>query len=310
MNQATMLSRMRQVGVASPLRRLVPAGARSWLREWTERAVVESQVARRVNDRTILLADFPRCGIGWIRFAAATVLHYQETRQWRKLSWEEMYRYAPSLSAARDFTPYRYQGGDNLLKTHYPYHRAFRRGIIIYRNPFDAIRSMFALDHMDGKGNPYATLAGSSPQESYLIGRVKEYLEFHESWLAPITAQPKRYFVVKYEEMLRAAPCVLTRLVAFIGLEGAALPRKAIDELATMYGRADVSPPMREMLAIDEAMRRKYDYFEQIQPVTTPETLRRLDAGMAQRVDDIVTRMDATRWQPASCRGAEGHAHG
>ena len=53
-------------------------------------------------------------------------------------------------SFERIFRPFYFNGRDNLLKTHYPFHRSFRRAIVIYRDPFDAIRSMYALSPAHG----------------------------------------------------------------------------------------------------------------------------------------------------------------
>ena len=291
---------------AAEFKRFVPSRIRRWLRVFVAGLAIRSQVASRVDAKTILLADFPRCGVGWIRFAMATVLHYHETGEFRKLTHDEMYRYAPTLTGQEKvYRPYHFNGRDNLLKTHYDFHPRFRRAIIIYRNPFDAIRSVYTLDHMEGNGNPYQPLGSLSADESYLVERAREYLRFHESWLVPIVASPDRYLVIKYEEMLELTGEILKACFDFLKIDVSTLPPDGMVRLAAMYGRTDVTRPfMLQRIELDEAVRRKREMFQAIQPLMAPEAMRRIDPGLAAQLKEVVAKMDAVRWRAEQFAGA------
>lgn len=292
-----VMNGVREGTLRNGMRHRLPPALRAPLRRVVVWLTLHAQVASRVDRHTILLADFVRSGIGWIRFTVATVLHYHRTGEFRKLAHAEMCLYATTLlDPDKTFQPFVFNGQDNLLKTHHEFHPSFRRAIIIYRNPFDAIRSMYALDHVGGRGTPYARIGSLSDEEIYVLERVREYIRFHESWLPPILAHPDRYLVIKYEEMLESTEAVLAAIFTFLNIDVSTLPGCGLAELATMYSRTEVTRPVtRHPMELDDAVRLTREAREYIQPVTTADTLRRIDPGLEAQLREVVARMDAVR---------------
>ena len=296
---SAVMNGVRDESLQHGIRKALPPVVRTPLRKLALRLTFEAQVASRVDRQTILLADFVRCGIGWIRFTVSTVLHYHRTGEFRKLAHAEMYVYTPTLTGReRPYRPFYFNGGESLLKTHDNFHPSFKRAIVIYRNPFDAIRSMYALDHLEAKGSPYARLAGLSDEESYLVERVREYIGFHETWLTPICAHPDLYLVIEYEEMLGSTEAMLTAIFDFLKIDVTSLPSAGLATLARMYQRTDVTRPLiAEQVGLEEAIRRKLEMFRAIQPVMRRETLHRIDPALEAHLLDVVARMDGVRWR-------------
>ena len=297
MRQTAMriLQQLRGIARRTGFRDAMPTTLRRWMADRLLRLTIEMQVTSRVDPQTILLADFPRCGMGWIRFLLATVLHYQNTGAFRKLTFDDMYPYAPTLTGREaTYQPYRFHGGSHLLKTHAPYHPQFRRAIVIYRNPYEAIRSNYTLDITEEAGSPYGRLRGHSEEETYLVEMAREYITFHESWLSAIRACPSAFLVVKYEDMVTHPLDILRQILSFLALD-AALPPNGLEQLASLYTRTDVSPPFRNRLPLEEGLRRKAASFQRLQPIMQPAVLGGIAPELERALMASVEAMDHVR---------------
>jgi hypothetical protein len=114
------------------VRRLVPSAARAALMRGLYNAFLQSMLWRRVDARTILLADFPRCGNTWLRFMLASALHAVESGEIRQMTEAEMIALVPSLSARADLSRQKYGPGDNMMNKHLPHRHHFRRGVVTF----------------------------------------------------------------------------------------------------------------------------------------------------------------------------------
>ena len=294
------------------IKALSPAFLRNFVSKAVLKRVVEvydrERLLQRVDEKTILLADYPRCGIAWIRFTMATVLHYRKTGEFRKMTNAEMGNYCPSVHSHDEFNHSHFNGGTKFAKTHSHYHPNYRRAMTIYRNPFEAIKSLYTLesytlDDVDFElsyvskreghvlsGEKYE---GLSESESFLVYWSSQYVTHHETWIAAIQERPEDFLIVKYEDMLSHCADLLTAMISFSGLDQPHLTQEQIVMLAGMYTRRHNNWPSSD----DITYRNRK--FQQLEDIICLSELERLNNGLARRIEKIYSQLDALRYQPA-----------
>lgn len=256
------------------------------------------QIKSRVDDYTVLLADYPRCGIGWLRFVIATVLHYQCAGEFRKLSPWEMYKYTPTLADKGSYAPFYFNGRYSLLKTHLGHTPQFKRGVIIYRNPFDAIKSFYAHKLMEEGEVVCVTTRDINKEESFLLREIREYINFYETWMKQIILYPQNYLLIKYEDLLINTAGLFETIFKFLMIDITNLPQGGLNTLAEMYKRTDVSTPLIGKRDLKEAVDIKLNIFNRLENVFTSDNLFRLDSCLGKQVDSVISRLDTLRCKP------------
>jgi len=275
------------------LSRWASPGVRSFLRNTLGWAVLTRQITARVDPKTILLAEFPRCGVTWLRFLIATGLHHQRTGEIRKLSHDEMEAYAANLLGREKlYRPYRFAHGYSVLKTHSFFDPRFERAIVIYRNPFDAIRSYYAMEMMADPLRPANLLTN---EETYLIRRVGEFITYYEGWLPAIRRHPDRYLAIRYEELLTPPGALLRKVFAFLHIGAADLPAHHLARIAGLYERSDANFAGLSAAERNTAAAKKTDIFKRIERVMTPENLERLRPSLYARSNALLDELDRVR---------------
>ncbi|MBT5040372.1 MAG: hypothetical protein HOM52_17845 [Rhodospirillaceae bacterium] len=298
------------------LKAAVPGFVRKFISRFIVRAVADTydreRRLQRVDESTILLADYRRCGVAWLRFTLMTVLHYRATGEFRKLAHQELGNYCATIHGHENFNPYRFNNGMSFLKTHSHYYPEFHRAIMIYRNSYEAIKSLYtheryALDNIStlyefdlfrGTDREKVPLSGDkieglSEDESFLVFWSREYVRHHETWLAAIRERPDDFIVFKYEDMLENCAGLLPAMISFAGLDTPPLTTEQISTLAAMYTRGYSNWPK------DEDISYRNNKFVELESVINPSELERLDAPLARRIDEIHTELDDVR-QPSS----------
>jgi hypothetical protein len=279
------------------IRNILPLSIYLFLHKSLGKIFYHKQIKSRVDKFTVLLADYPRCGIGWLRFVIATVLHYYHTGGFRKLSSSEMYTYVPTLAGREIYKPFYFNGRYSLLKTHYKYIPDFRQAIIIYRNPFDAIRSYYTHKLMEEGDIVCKNFAGFTKEESFLIVQIQEYIDYYEGWLRPLILYPDCYLMIKYEDLLKKTKELFKKIFEFLKIDILCLSSERFDKLVKMYNRTDVSIPLERKKEPNEAFRIKFDIFRQIQPRMTKDTLYRFNPNLVRRLDDFMQKIDSLRYK-------------
>lgn len=301
-----------KVAKQESVKSIFPKFVRKFISRFVVATVVKiydkERIVQRVNSRTILLADYRRCGVAWLRFTLATVLHYRETGEFRKMTHKDLEVYCGTIHGHERYNPHYFNGGDSFLKTHSHYYPEFKRAIMIYRNSYEAIKSLYtqerySLNHMSDlytvdifRGNkrkglalPGGKVEGLSENESFLVYWSREYVSHHETWLRAIHANPENFLVIKYEDMIKNCSELLPQMISFSGLDDPPLSDKEIQTLATMYTRGYSNWPKRQDL---EYRNRK---FEELQDVICAEELKRLDAQLEYQIEEIHNRLDEIR---------------
>lgn len=267
---------------------------------------------QRVDSKTLLLADYPRCGINWVRFTLSTVLHYRLTGEFRNVTHREMGNYTPTISGHEVYRPTYFNGGMSFVKTHSHFFPEFPRAIMIYRNsyeaiksiytkeryPFDNISQLFEFDLYRGTNRENTKLPGDkyeglSEDESFLLYWSKEYVLHHETWLAAIRQRPADFLVIKYEDMLDHCAEFLPSLISFAALDTPALTEDQISTLAAMYTRRNSNWPNDEDIAYRD------NKFEALGKIINQRELERLDRKLACRVAEIHVELDNARLLPS-----------
>ncbi len=299
------------------LKAAMPSFMRRFISKYIVKAVADAYDRERrlrwINDKSILLADYPRCGVNWLRFVLATLLNYRMTGEIRKLTIAEMGKFAPTVHSHGNFDSHCFNDGASFAKTHSHYFPEYRRAVMIYRNPFEAIKSLhthesYTLDDVDfeltdvpkrfGVELSGEKIEGLSQNESFLHYWCQEYVTHHETWLAAIHARPSDFFVVKYEDMLEHCEKLLPAIISFVGLETPTLTNEQISMLAAMYTRRHANWRTEN----DIAYRNRK--FRELENVICVSELERLNSGLAARVAEIRSELDSVRVIPASINGA------
>lgn len=256
------------------------------------------QIKSRVDDYTVLLADYPRCGIGWLRFVIATVLHYQCVGEFRKLSHSQMYKYTPTLAGREKYAPFYFNGKYSLLKTHLSCMPQFKRGIIIYRNPFEAIKSFYTHKLMEEGEVVCVTTHNINKEESFLLREIREYINFYETWMKQIIRYPQNHLLIKYEDLLINTKGLFEAIFKFLRIDITNFPQEGLNTLAEMYKRTDVSTPLIGKRDLSEALTIKFNIFKGLEQVFTKDSLLRLDSCLGKQVDSVIARLDTLRCKP------------
>ena len=291
---------------------MVPRFVRKFISRIIVKAVVDTydreRRLQRVDDNTILLADFRRCGVAWLRFTLTTVLHYRATGEFRKLAHRELENYCTTIHGHETFSPYYFNGGKSFLKTHSHYYPEFRQAIMIYRNSYEAIKSLYTqesytlnniselykFDLFRSTDREQVPLSGDkydglSDDESFLFYWSAEYVRHHETWLAAIRERPNDFLVIKYEDMLENCATLLPAMISFAKLDTPPLTREQISTLARMYTRKYSNWPTDEDLSYRDSK------FSELGNIICPRELTRLDAALARRIEEIHAELDDVR---------------
>lgn len=290
-----IILKIRDFGRQKAVINLIPAPLYLFLYKSLSRTFYRQQIKSRVDDNTVMLADYPRCGIGWLRFAIATFLHYQKSGEFRKLAPAEMYIYVPTLAGREKYQPFYFNGRRSLLKTHHQYTPEFRQAVIIYRNPYEAVRSYYTHKLMEEGVIICPARDGLKQPECFLADQIGEYINFYSGWLEQASLYPGRYLLVKYEDLLRDSAGLFRGIFNFLKIDITTISEEEFNALAEMYQRTDVSVPLVGKKLPAEAFRIKSEIFKAVQPVMAPETLSRIDPGLKKQVEAIIEKMDALR---------------
>lgn len=267
--------------------RLLPPRARATLMAGLQSVFMRAQMAQRVGPRTILVADFPRCGNTWMRYMLASALHAAASGEVRRMADEpEMIGYVTSLAARNEFRPYVFAGGTSLLKTHMPHQRCFRRGIVTYRNLFGSLPSLYAMHQWQGDHMP--------PAEEFLLYWADYYLNFYRSWLAAAERHAGDYLFLRYEDMVADMAALFPAVLRFVGIDG--LPDGAAAAIAGLYSKKDVS------WKTDEAMAHRGRVEAELADRLSAAALAALDPVRAAAVAEVEARLDALRFRPETGR--------
>jgi len=293
----------------------IKALAPSFLRKFVSKHIVKKVVdiydrerlLQRVDEKTILLADYPRCGIAWVRFTMATVLHYRTNNEFRKLTFPELGSYCPTIHSHGEFDPIYFNDGVSFIRTHSHYYPEYRRAIMIYRDPFEAIKSLhthesYTLDDVDFElsyvsrreghvlsGEKYE---GLSEDESFLVYWSNQYVNHHETWITAINPRPDDFLIVKYEDMLERCADLLPAMISFSGLDQPPLTQDQISTLAGMYTRRHAN------WRSDDDIAYRDKNFHRLENIMCLSELERLNQGLARRIENIFAQLDALRHRP------------
>lgn len=291
------------------LKAVFPKFIRKFIAKFVVGAVVKTydkeRRLQRVNGRTILLADYRRCGVAWLRFTLATVLHYRETGEFRKMTHKDLEVYCGSIHGHERYKPYYFNGGMSFLKTHSHYYPEFKRAIMIYRNSFEAIKSLYTqeryslnniselytIDIFRGTKRQGLALSGEkidglSENESFLVYWSREYVSHHETWLRAINVDPEKFLVIKYEDMIKNCAGLLPQMISFSGLDNPPLSEQEIETIATMYTRGYSNWPKPQDLEY------RNQKFEELEEVICARELKRLDPHLEYQVQETHNKLD------------------
>jgi len=252
------------------------------------------QIREKVTNHTVLLADYPRCGIGWIRYMLATALHYNATGMLKKLSNSEMYVYAPTLAAIDEkLKPYYYKEDYYLLKTHHKYYDNFRKAIIIYRDPYPTIKSYYTHILMESGRVPVRCTENITLEETFLVVEMKKYIRIYETWSKQVKKNPKSFFLVRYNDLLHYTKELFEKMLVFLEIDYNNLKQAGhLSDIINMYKKTDISVPRFNKQPPEEAFREKEEIFKKIEKVMTEKTLKKIAPQLVERVDELFTEME------------------
>ncbi|OGS43994.1 MAG: hypothetical protein A2539_07670 [Elusimicrobia bacterium RIFOXYD2_FULL_34_15] len=255
---------------------------------------VKKQIKERVTKHTVMLADYPRCGVGWIRFMLGTVLHYNSTEELKKLTKLEMYKYAPTIAGTeKKFEPFYFNGDKYLLKTHYKYFKNFNKAIIIYRNPFDAIKSYYTHLLMETGKVSYKRIGKLSLEETFLLIGVKNYIRTYETWFEQIKRKPKQFLLIKYEDLLKNTEKLLEDMIIFLEIDYGKLKQmRYLTKIANMYKKTDVTMPRENKQYPAVAFKEKEDIFRKVETIFNENILGTISPELLREVNKLFLKME------------------
>ncbi|MBN3040444.1 MAG: sulfotransferase domain-containing protein [Candidatus Omnitrophica bacterium] len=285
-------TKIKDLSHSKTLRRIIPASMFITLHSIFRLPYYHKQISQRVDENTILLADYPRCGIGWLRFVLSSALHLENKGEILKLNHDQMHKYAPTLAGRVFHKAYRFGNDYNLLKTHYRYDQRFKKAVVIYRDPFKAIRSYYAHQLMEEGSIITRPYRGLSRDDSFLISQAEDFIRFYQSWLFKLEKDPGNFFLLKYEDLLSNPVELFSGVFDFLNIE---LNARDIDKLANLYRKEDVSTPLNTDKSPEEAFRDKAEIINRITPVMTSENLKRLNPGLEERLNQVMIKLDSLR---------------
>ncbi len=256
---------------------------------------MHKEINERVDDNAVIMADFPRCGVGWLRFMIATVLHFRITGEYKKLSFMEMYKYTPTLAGKEKYAPFYFNNNVTLLKTHRDYNHKFKSALIIYRNPFEAIRSYYTLIKMENSKFYLLGYNNLPEEERFLVKATKEYISFHKTWIEQVKKNPDKFLIVKYEDLLVAADKIMPCILDFLKIKYNDLPQNAMVEIASMYQRTEVSKPTMKGKTMEDAIIEKKKLFEKLNPIFCEENLKKVVPDLAKKLMDVYQEFEVTQ---------------
>jgi len=269
----------------------LPKGLRRVATETLLDSFIKQQLAIRVDPKTVLLADFPRCGNTWIRYMLATLLHWRETGTVVKLDAEEFYRYCPTLAGEESYKPYYFLDNRSFLKTHMEYRPEFRRGIVTYRDPFEATRSLYILiDRNNAASEGHAEPVPDPTQ--FLIKWMNTFHTFYSGWLAAHDKRPADFLFILYDDLVSQTAQSLTAMVEFVGLKEQ-LTSEVIEAVSGLYTRRDVS------WKDEQAWAMRQDAETSLHETMSLGHLRRVDSTLADNVAITLDRLQHVRALPS-----------
>lgn len=289
----------RKVGEVLGLSQALPSQARTLGWKVRNRLETRRQIADRVDSDTYLLADVPRCGIGWMRHMVATALHWIATGHKRKFDFLEMYRYVPTMHGQEDlYQPYRHQDRWAYLKTHSRYFPAFERGLVQYRDSYRSLRSQMAMNLMSEGRDALGKAEDPDYQTDFLVDQARRHLSFYESWLEPLQEHPERFMAIRYDELVDQTEPLIRKVFPFISIDPSDLPDGAITEIAGMYTKEDTGQPEMAGATDEEAWEVKYDLLEKAEEFINRKELERRDPELAGRLAELHDAFDNLRTRP------------
>lgn len=187
----------------------------------------------RINENSLMIASYPRSGNTWLRYLLASAFYFIGSGKLEKLEHYQMYKYIPTLMQKDNKTLEAYNiNGYHLVKTHSNYLPVYKSAILLYRNPVDAIISNIIFDKLEmGKNVKNININ--------FMFKIKQYIDFHESWLKFIYANNKKNILINYDSLLHDTPFIISKVLDYLNIN-TPIP---IEDLCRLYMRHDVSTP-------------------------------------------------------------------
>lgn len=158
------------------------------------------------------LVSYPKSGSTWVRFLVAAVANPSET-----VSFLNIDRLLPSISS-RSKRHLRNHPRPRLLKSHEYFDARYQKVIYLVRDPRDVVLSQYRFFLKRGAiDDGYAM---DRFVNRFLTGDLNNYGSWGENvgtWLVPLQA-PKRFLLVRYEDMLSETERELGRIADYLGL--------------------------------------------------------------------------------------------
>jgi hypothetical protein len=165
------------------------------------------------------LACYPRSGSNWVQF----------------LVYQSLTNTDPTFESVRQFSPYLggqrkalrlLPGGGRFVKTHEPYQKVYRRGILLIRDPRDVVLSDFRFLRM--RGDYVAGFPEFVTQ--FINGRAHGFGSWKqqvETWLNS-GLEHKDLLKIRFEDLHRDPPSHLAGILAFLGIDSTGLDLQTI----------------------------------------------------------------------------------
>ena len=158
------------------------------------------------------LVSYPKSGNTWLRFLVANFV--QADPAVTLLDADKM---IPSVHG-RAKKHFNAMLPPRIIKSHYPFHPAYRRVVYVVRDPRDVVMSQYHYQIKRGVLEPGASVQPFVSR--FLAGDVCPYGSWGEhvgSWLAARKQDPN-FLLVRYEDMLKQIDEEATRVARFIDL--------------------------------------------------------------------------------------------
>jgi hypothetical protein len=182
-----------------------------------------------------------------------------------------------------------------MLKTHLPHRPHFRRGVVTFRELYNSLPSLFAMDQWLAREGGSSLLTGQLlPPDEFLRYWAEEFVHIYTSWLAAAQRAPGNYLFIRYEELVSSMAGLLPAILDFAGIDQDAMPAGAVSAIAGMYKRTDVSWTSPEALAVREKTQ------AEVAPLLTAEALRSADPALAERVAEVTAQLLEWRRRPVA----------
>lgn len=190
------------------------AAARFWLSQTPVRTIVNARRHRGLRDSDCFIASYPKSGNTWLRHVLTHALTGIET-QWKSPFLE----YSIRVGLHHDLIPVLPNDG-RMIKTHEPYRDAYRRTVLMVRDPRDVAVSQF---HYNRQFSPRAVFRDCTFDtflDLFLKGWASVYGDWGthtRSWNQAINEN--RVSVIRYEDMKKDPRASLDQALDFLGFD-------------------------------------------------------------------------------------------